>query len=90
MPFDFTDVLGAIAPRTVFVNAPKGDSNFRWKSVDRVVESVRRDWTAPSEQPPPEVVHPDCPHRFPPEQRQQAYTLLDRVLKGSAAPAGTR
>lgn len=90
LPFDFTDVLGAIAPRTVFVNAPKGDSNFRWKSVDRVVESVRRDWTAPSEQPPPEVLHPDCPHRFPPEQRQQAYTLLDRVLKGSAAPAGTR
>jgi hypothetical protein len=90
LPFDFADVLGAIAPRTIFINAPKGDSNFRWKSVDRVVESVRRDWAAPSEQPPPEVVHPDCPHRFPPEQRQQAYAILDRVLKGSAAPAGTR
>jgi hypothetical protein len=90
LPFDFADVLGAIAPRTIFINAPKGDSNFRWKSVDRVVESVRRDWAAPSEQPPPEVVHPDCPHRFPPGQRQQAYAILDRVLKGARAAAGTR
>jgi hypothetical protein len=86
LPFDFTDVLGAIAPRTVFVNAPKGDSNFRWKSVDRVVESVRPLWPTPAQQQPPEVVHPDCPHRFPPEQRQQAYAILDRVLKG-AGPA---
>lgn len=85
LPFDFTDVLGAIAPRTVFVNAPKGDSNFRWKSVDRVVESVRPLWSTPVQQPPPEVVHPDCPHRFPPEQRQQAYAILDRVLKADGA-----
>jgi hypothetical protein len=46
LPFDFTDVLGAIAPRTVLINAPKGDSNFRWQSVDRVVAAVRPLWSA--------------------------------------------
>jgi hypothetical protein len=85
LPFDFTDVLGAIAPRTVLINAPKGDSNFRWQSVDRVVTAVRPLWSAlPARhgvrEAPPEVLHPDSPHRFPPEQRQRAYEVLDREL----------
>ena len=85
LPFDFTDVLGAIAPRAVLINAPKGDSNFRWQSVDRVVTAVRPLWeSAPArdgKRPvPPEVLHPDSPHRFPPEQRQRAYEVLDREL----------
>ena len=28
MPFDFTEVLAALAPRPVFINAPLGDDNF--------------------------------------------------------------
>jgi hypothetical protein len=78
LPFDFPDVLSAITPRPVFVNAPRGDSNFRWRSVDRVVEEVlRRD----AGRARITVEHPDAPHRFPPEQRRQAYDLFDRVLK---------
>jgi len=85
LPFDFTDVLGAIAPRAVLINAPKGDSNFRWQSVDRVVAAVRPLWeSAPAgdgvRPVPPEVLHPDSPHRFPPKQRQRAYEVLDREL----------
>src|SRR5882724_3477020 len=33
IPFDFHEILGAIAPRAVFVCAPIGDTNFRHKSV---------------------------------------------------------
>ena len=80
LPFDFDDVLGAIAPRRVFVNAPKGDSNFRWRSVDRVVERVRPLWTEEGG-PAPEVVHPEGAHRFAPEQRERAYAMLEAVLK---------
>jgi hypothetical protein len=28
-----------------------------------------------------QVVHPNCPHDFPPESREAAYALIDRVLK---------
>jgi hypothetical protein len=78
LPFDFADVLSAITPRPVFVNAPRGDSNFRWRSVDRVVEEVvQRD----AGRARITVEHPDVPHRFPPEQRRQAYDLFNRVLK---------
>ena len=40
IPFDFPEVLAAILPRRVFVNAPKRDSNFGWESVDRVVAAA--------------------------------------------------
>ena len=81
LPFDFPQVLAAIAPRKVFVNAPTGDSNFRWQSVDRVVEEARAIATAPGTTIDITVAHPDSPHRFPPEQRQEAYRLLDAVLR---------
>src|SRR5205807_2494128 len=34
IPFDFHEIIGAIAPRRVFLCAPIGDTNFRYKSVD--------------------------------------------------------
>lgn len=80
LPFDFPQVLAAIAPRRVFVNAPVGDTNFRWQSVDRVVIEARslaaqRGITADIR-----VEHPAGPHHFPPEQRQAAFRLLTQVL----------
>ncbi len=80
LPFDFPQVLAAIAPRPVFVNAPIGDSNFRWRSVDRVVAEARELAAKAGVQTAISVEHPECPHRFPPEQREQAYRLFDAVL----------
>ena len=89
IPFDFPDVLEAIAPRAVFINAPLGDTNFRWQSVDRVVTSVRPTFaaldrtisaSALSAGEILQVRHPDSPHRFPPELRVEAYEFLDRML----------
>jgi hypothetical protein len=80
IPFDFSQVLAAIAPRPVFVNAPLDDSNFRWRSVDRVVAEARELAAKAGTPARISVEHPDVPHRFPPELRQQAYRLLDDVL----------
>jgi dienelactone hydrolase len=33
MPFDFTEVLAALAPRAVFISAPTGDDNFEVSGV---------------------------------------------------------
>jgi dienelactone hydrolase len=74
-PFDFDTVLQAIAPRRVFVNAPIGDSNFKWDSVDRVVERARKNSNVAIQ-----VEHPDVAHSFPKEIREKAYTVLEEVL----------
>lgn len=81
LPFDFPEVLAAIAPRPIFVNAPLGDSNFRWRSVDRVVKLANQVYGLFSNAAPIAVKHPDSPHRFPPEVREQAYAFLDQALK---------
>lgn len=81
IPFDFHDVLEAIAPRAVFVSAPLGDSNFRWRSVDREAALARPAFRALGAADALDVRHPDGPHRFPPELREEAYRLFDRVLR---------
>lgn len=79
MPWDFTDVLAAIAPRAIFINGPKRD----FMRYEGVVHSVNV--TAPlyDKAGVPERCaweHPDCKHDFPPEVRERAYTWLDRML----------
>lgn len=72
MPFDFSDVLGLIAPRPVFVNAPLRDANFDASGVDDAVRESKHAGIR--------VEHPDCEHDFPPEIRQMSYAWLDRVM----------
>ena len=81
VPFDFHELIGALAPRPCFVNAPSGDSNFKWRSVDavtRAASQVYRLYGAPEKL---RVQHPECGHLFPPEQREAAYRLFDEVLR---------
>jgi dienelactone hydrolase len=81
-PFDFPELLGALAPRRVFINAPLGDSNFKWRSVDQCVAAavaVYRLYGVPGNL---RVKHPEGGHDFPPEEREQAYQCLEQVLKG--------
>jgi dienelactone hydrolase/predicted neuraminidase len=81
IPFDFTEMLGALAPRPVFVNAPLHDSNFRWKSVDRCVAAAGPAYRLTGAEGGIEVEHPDCDHDFPDEMRERAYSLFESVLK---------
>lgn len=76
MPFDFTDVLAAIAPRPLFINAPLRDANFEVTGVDDCVTAVRARYSDPRRLV---VEHPDCAHDFPPEVRRRAYEFLERL-----------
>lgn len=81
VPFDFPELLGALAPRTLFINAPLGDTNFKWRSVDVCAQAagpVYRLYGAPGHW---RVMHPDCGHDFPPEAREAAYRLLAETLR---------
>jgi hypothetical protein len=81
IPFDFYELIGALAPRPVFINAPLGDTNFKAGSVDRIVATaaaVYRLYRVPANL---RVEHPYCAHDFPSAVRARAYQLLDSILK---------
>jgi hypothetical protein len=80
IPFDFHEMIGAIAPRRVLIVAPLRDSNFRHESVDRVVTSARQIYALSGRPNDLMVEHPDCEHDFPNEMRQLAYSWMDRTL----------
>lgn len=81
MPFDFTEILGALAPRAVFVAAPLNDDNFDHTGVDDCVAAARKVYALFGAEAHLAVIHPDCPHDFPPDVREQAYAFIDAALK---------
>lgn len=81
IPFDFPELLAALAPRDVFINAPLRDSNFHWQSVDKCVESARKVYALHGAENAIQAEHPDSVHDFPDAQREKAYALIERVLK---------
>ncbi len=84
MPFDFTEVLAAVAPRPVFINAPRGDDNFELSGVHDCVAAARPVYALWGAAHQVELETPDGGHDFPPAVRQRAYAWLERVLGGAA------
>ena len=83
IPFDFPELLGTLAPRPFFVNAPLHDSNFRWKSVDICATAATPVYKLLGGQGNLTIKHPDCDHNFPDEIRDEAYTVIDSVLRST-------
>jgi dienelactone hydrolase len=81
MPFDFHDVLAAIAPRPLFISAPVRDSNFEVQGVKEVTWSVEPVYRLLGGAGKLQAVYPDCGHDWPAESRMAAYAWLDRWLK---------
>jgi hypothetical protein len=81
IPFDFHELIGALAPRHVFICAPLRDSNFRHDSVDRIVAAASQIYKLYGQPARLRVEHPDCEHDFPDEMRNAAYELFDDVLR---------
>lgn len=77
MPFDFTDVLMAIAPRGVFVNAPLHDSNFEVSGVRDCLDAAARVYERLAARERLVAVFPEAEHDFPPAVREQAYCFLE-------------
>jgi dienelactone hydrolase len=80
VPFDFPEVLAAIAPRPLYVHAPLGDDNFRVESVKRCVEAARAVYRLLDAGNRLVAVYPPGSHDFPSAARQQAYQFIDKAL----------
>jgi dienelactone hydrolase len=81
IPFDFDAIIAALAPRHVFVSAPFGDTNFQWRSVDRILTEAKRVYAIHGAEDHLQWVHPDCGHDFPGAVREQAYRFLEENLR---------
>jgi hypothetical protein len=81
IPFDFHELIGALAPRHVLIVAPVGDSNFRAESVDRIVAAARPVFALYGHPERLQLEHPEGGHDFPTPMREKAYALFDEVLR---------
>lgn len=81
MPFDFDDVLLAIAPRAVFAMAPLRDDNFEVSGVKDVIAKVAPVYAKLGVPDRLKAIYPDAAHDWPAEARTEAYEFIDRILK---------
>ena len=82
IPFDFHEVLAAIAPRSIFINAPTGDDNFDNTGVRKVVAEASKAFEVYGSETGQITPHyPECAHDFPDDVRAAAYEWLKHELK---------
>lgn len=82
MPFDFPEVLAALAPRGVFVNAPIKDGNFEVSGVKDCVTAALPVYELFDAKENLVAIYPEAGHDFPNEARKAAYEFVDKALKG--------
>ncbi len=80
IPFDFYELVGALAPRPVYISAPYGDENFKWRSVDAITEAAMPVYQLYGQAENLRLEHPACAHDFPPGTRERAYRFLEEHL----------
>lgn len=81
MPFDFPEVLAAIAPRYLYVHAPQDDTNFKVESAKRCVEAALAVYRLLGVPERLVAVYPPGKHGFPPQAREAAYRFIESVLR---------
>lgn len=81
VPFDFPEILGALAPCPLFINQTLEDDLFPAQSVDRCVALAMPVYKLFDAGQGIVVVHPPGPHDFPIEARMAAYKFADKALK---------
>ncbi|MCS7224125.1 MAG: prolyl oligopeptidase family serine peptidase [Armatimonadetes bacterium] len=84
MPFEFSEILGVIAPRSLFISAPLQDDIFEVSGVADCVASAIPVFSLLGGPGVMTVVYPPGPHDFPPFIREMAYRFIDRILKNGA------
>ena len=81
VPFDFYEVVAALAPRAFFSSSPLGDHNFDVAGVRKGILEARKVYKLFGADKSLQVRYPDCGHDFPDELREEAYKVIDSVLQ---------
>ena len=80
VPFDFYEVVAALAPRSFFSSSPLRDSNFDVRGVKKAIPKAREIYKLLGQADALQLRTPNCEHDFPAETRNEAYHIIDRAL----------
>jgi len=83
VPFDFPELIGALAPRAFFTNSPLHDTNFAVEGVRVCLAAARPIYALLDDPDHQRGIFPDAGHAFPPSSHQAAFAFLDRSLSSS-------
>ena len=81
VPFDFPEILAALAPRPLFIHAPLQDDNFNVASVKRCVAAAKPVYRLFEAEERIVTLCPEGGHGFPAEAREAAYAFVDEALE---------
>jgi putative membrane-bound dehydrogenase-like protein len=80
VPFDFPEVVAAIAPRWLFSSSPVRDDNFAVAGVRKAAAAAQPVFDLLGASERLQVRHPESAHDFAAEVRREAYAFLDKAL----------
>ena len=80
VPFDFPELIAALAPRAFFTSSPLHDANFEVQGVRACIDAARSVYELQRVPDRLAAIFPDAEHSFPKAARLEAYRFLDRVL----------
>jgi dienelactone hydrolase len=81
VPFDFPELIAALAPRAFLASSPLKDSNFEVSGVKGTIAAAKPIFKLLGAEENLAANYPDCAHDFPEEVRKVAYDFLDKHLK---------
>jgi dienelactone hydrolase len=81
LPFDFPEILAAIAPRPLLACAATRDDDFDVSGVRDCIAAVQPIYRLLGAGDQLQAEYPESPHDFPSEARERAYAFLDRHLR---------
>lgn len=81
VPFDFTEIVGVLAPRGFFASAPVNDGNFEVSGVRDCIAAAQPIYELYGHPDRLRAIYPESGHDFPPAAREEAYRFLDGQLK---------
>ena len=81
VPFDFYEVVAALAPRAFYSNSPLEDDNFDVSGVKKAIPLARKIYELYGVEENLQVRYPHSEHDFPPQFRQEAYRFMDKILQ---------
>src|SRR5688572_24863202 len=85
VPFDFPELIAAIAPRAFFSVSPTRDSNFEVEGIKRAEAAAKPIFELLGAPDNIRVLYPEDEHNFAPEMRQAAYAFMDKVVGNTTA-----
>jgi dienelactone hydrolase len=80
MPFDFTEVIGTLAPRAFFANSPTSDAVFDYSGVDDAFAAASPVYRLFQGARQLTRYHPPGGHGFSEDARAMAYEFIDATL----------